>query len=270
MDIYTFAPIATILDAAYSLVTALATLLFPFVGTFATALTVVLITVLVRTALIPVGRSQVRAEFIRRKLAPQLQEIQRRYKKNPELMQRKTAELYSAEKASPFAGCLPTLAQAPVVSTVYGLFILTTINGHPNSLLADQLFGVPLGTSLMHLIGSGDAWPGLLVYVTLLAIIAAVAWLSRRTALATAALGGTAPDATALGALAAPGMQAAPGTPGSMPQLTGILSWMPFITVIFAAIVPLAATLYLAVTTTWTFVERSLLRRRLGDRKSVV
>ncbi|MFT2817966.1 YidC/Oxa1 family membrane protein insertase [Leifsonia sp. A12D58] len=249
MDIYTFAPIATILDAAYAVVTALASSLSPFVGTFATALAIVLITLLVRAALIPVGRSQVRAEYTRRRLAPQLQEIQRRYKKNPELMQRKTAELYAAEKASPFAGCLPTLAQAPVLSTVYGLFILTAINGHPNSLLTDHLFQVPLGTSLVHLVGAGQAWPGLLVYAVLLTLIALVAWMSRRAALANAPL--------------ATGNAQTDAQPGSLPQLNGILSWMPFITVIFAAIVPLAATLYLAVTTTWTFIERSILRRRI-------
>jgi len=32
---------------------------------------------------------------------------------------------------------------------------------------------------------------------------------------------------------------------------------------VFAAIVPLAATLYLTVTTTWALVERVLLRRRI-------
>jgi len=34
--------------------------------------------------------------------------------------------------------------------------------------------------------------------------------------------------------------------------------------VLIAAFVPLAAALYLTVSTTWTFVERTLLRRRLA------
>jgi YidC/Oxa1 family membrane protein insertase len=41
-----------------------------------------------------------------------------------------------------------------------------------------------------------------------------------------------------------------------------LLSWLPFASVIFAAFVPLAATLYLATTTLWTLIERALLRRR--------
>ena len=243
MDIYSFAPIAIVLDFAYSLVTAIATLLAPIAGPLSTAAAIVAITMIVRTALIPVGRSQVRAEFTRRRLAPKLQELQKRYKKKPELLQQKTMELYAAEKASPLAGCFPTLLQAPVISTVYGLFILQSINGHSNDLLTEDVFGVQLGSPLLGFLGAGAVWPGVLVYVALLSVIAVVAWLSRRAAMRNA------PPQT--GELP-PGMQ----------NLTGILSWMPFITVIFAAIVPLAATLYLAVTTSWTLVERAVLRRR--------
>jgi YidC/Oxa1 family membrane protein insertase len=241
VDIYSFAPIAIVLDFASSLVSGLADLLAPLTGSFSTAAAIIAITLLVRTVLIPVGRSQVRAEFTRRRLAPKLQELQRRYKKKPEVLQQKTLELYTAEKASPLAGCLPTLLQAPVISTVYGLFILQGINGHPNALLTEHVFGVQLGTPLVSFLPGSAVWPGALVYVALLVIIATVAWLSRRAALRNA------PPPTE-------------GLPAGMQNLTGILSWMPFVTVIFAALVPLAATLYLAVTTTWTLVERAILR----------
>ncbi|MET1052320.1 MAG: YidC/Oxa1 family membrane protein insertase [Mycetocola sp.] len=249
MDIYSFAPVAIVLDFAYSLVTALATLFTPIAGGLSTALAIVTITLVVRAALIPVGRSQVRAEFTRRRLAPQLQELQRRYKKKPELLQQKTMELYAAEKASPLAGCFPTLLQAPVISTVYGLFILQGINGHPNGLLTEEVLGVPLGTPLVGFLG-GAVWPGVIVYAALLMVIATVAWLSRLAAMRNAPV---TPDAV----------------PPAMQNLTGILSWMPFITVVFAAIVPLAATIYLAVTTTWTLVERAVLRRRYEARAQV-
>jgi YidC/Oxa1 family membrane protein insertase len=54
-----------------------------------------------------------------------------------------------------------------------------------------------------------------------------------------------------------------------MAGMTSMLSWLPFITVVFAAIVPLAATLYLTITTTWTLVERTLLRRSFAAREAV-
>ena len=66
--------------------------------------------VVVRALLIPVGVSQVRAEFTRRRLAPQLAELQRRHGKDRETLARKTMELYQAEKTSPFAGMLPLRA----------------------------------------------------------------------------------------------------------------------------------------------------------------
>ncbi len=241
MDFYSFGPIAAVLDAAYSLVSTIAEALAPIAGSASAAVAVVLITLLVRTALIPVGVSQVRAEISRRRLAPKLRELQRKYKNNRELLQRKTMELYTVEKASPLAGCLPALAQAPVVSIVYALFILPTINGHVNGLLVEQLFGVPLGTSLVALIAQGALWPGGLLFLVLLVAIAGVASMSRVVQLRQAPMGTDA---------AAPGMQ----------NLAATLSWLPFLTVVFAAIVPLAATLYLTVTTSWTLAERVLLR----------
>jgi YidC/Oxa1 family membrane protein insertase len=243
VDLYSFAPIAAVLDAAYSVVTGLADLLDPIAGGASAAVAIVLITLALRLVLIPVGASQVRAEFTRRRLAPRLAEIQKKYKKNPELLQKKMMELYTSEKASPIAGILPTLAQAPVLSLVYGLFILPEINGHANGLLSEHLFGAPLGTSLSHLLVTGVVSTDLLVYAGLLLVIAAVAFASRRVALR---------SATPIADGAAP----------AMANLNAVLSWLPFITVIFAAIVPLAATLYLTVTTSWTLVERALLRRR--------
>ena len=243
MDFYSFAPIAAVLDAAYAVVTALADLVEPLAGSAAAAVAIVLVTLIVRSLLIPVGVSQVRADYTRRRLAPRLQELQRRYKKKPEVLQRKTLELYAAEKASPFAGILPALAQAPVLSIVYGLFTQPTINGHANALLMQHLGGVPLGSSLVSLVG-GAFWPGVMVFVVLLALIAVVAWFSRRVQLR----------------LATPPTDDAPAV---LRTMTAWLSWLPFIAVVFAAVVPLAATLYLAVSTTWTLVERIILRRLL-------
>ena len=242
MNFYSFPPVAAVLDGAYHLISALSALLEPFGGTSSAAFAIVLLTIIVRTALVPVGIAQVRAEITRRRLAPKLAELQRKYKKNPELLQRKTLELYRQEKASPFAGILPALAQAPVLSVLYGLFVLAVIAGHPNALLTEHLFGVSLGSSLFAVLGSAAAWPQLLVFVGLLLVIAAVAWMSRRTALRLAPV----PAASAAGALQSVG---------------AVLSWLPFLTVVFAAVVPLAAAIYLAVTTAWTLGERAILRR---------
>lgn len=243
MDLYAFAPIAALLELASTAVNGLASLFTPVAGASAMALAIVALTVLVRVCLIPLGAAQARAEVTRRRIAPKLRELQTRHKKNPEKLQRATLELYAEEKASPFAGMLPALAQAPVLSIVYGLFILATINGHPNALLHETLLGVPLGTSFLAVVNGGAVWPGAAVFLGLFAVIAAVAFTSRRVMLAQQA-------------------QSPEEMPAAMARISGVLSWMPFMTVIFAAIVPLAATVYLTVTTAWTLGERQILRRR--------
>jgi YidC/Oxa1 family membrane protein insertase len=189
--------------------------------------------------------SQVRAEFTRRRLAPKLAELQRAHAADREKLQRKTMELYAQEKASPFAGCLPLVLQAPVLSLVYALFLHPSINGHSNALLSQHLFGVPLGTSFVHVLGSGSlSLPSIGVFMAFLAAIAAVTAVSRTL-------------------LALPPVQGS--APAQQNQLTRVLSFLPFITVVFAAFVPLAAVLYLLTTTSWTVVERVTLRRVLSQ-----
>ena len=235
MDIFTFAPLAALLHLVYSLVDGLAGLLDPVAGAASAALAIVALTVIVRLLLVPVSVSQVRAEGHRRRIAPKLAALQKKYRGKPELLQQKTLALYKAENVSPFAGFLPTLLQAPVVSLVYALFLHPSIAGEPNTLLTAQLGPATLGSAVFT-----AGWPGILVFVALLAAMSVVAWFSRRTALRLALPGA---DATA--------------------ALPRILSWLPFLSVVFAAFVPLAAVLYLATTTAWTLAERALLRRRL-------
>jgi YidC/Oxa1 family membrane protein insertase len=255
VNIYAFGPVAAALDGAYSVVLFLSAALVPLTGANAAALAIVIITILVRIILIPVGVSQARAQRMRRRLAPRLADLRRRHSGNPERLQRETMALYAAENASPLAGCLPLLLQAPVLSLIYGLFLLPTINGHPNELLGHTLAGAPLGTSFATALTSGTDPIGVVVSAVILTLIAGIALLSRRqgllVALAAAPAGPTGADAAG-GAMAA----LAPG--GSAAR---ILSWLPLITVLFAAFVPLAASLYLLITTAWTLGEREILRR---------
>jgi YidC/Oxa1 family membrane protein insertase len=256
MNIYEFLPIRLLVEAAYTVVTTISSVLEPLTGGLSAALAVVVLTVLVRAVLIPVGVSQVKAGITRKRLAPKISALQTKYKKQPELKQQKLMELYKEENASPFAGCLPVLAQMPVLMAVYGLFIHSTISGHTNDLLEHTLFGLPLNTSFVKLLGAGDlTGTAITVYLVLVVLIAVVAGFSRH--LLTPAMPET-PAATPT---------ATRSDAPAMPDLSGVtktLSFMPFLTAIFALFVPLAAALYLATTTTWTLGERLILNRVLG------
>nr|WP_201471178.1 membrane protein insertase YidC [Microbacterium hydrocarbonoxydans] len=244
MDIFAFPPLAALLDAAYGALAGLSSVLEPLAGASAAALAVVLVTLLVRALLIPVGISQARAEQTRARLAPRLRELQRRHKKNPERLQKEMLELYRSENTSPFAGMLPVLAQAPVVGLLYTLFLHPVIAGHPNDLLSHDLFGAPLGTSLVSAVFGGTASPAtLLVFGALAVIMLVVAEISRRVFRPAPA-----PDAA--------------DSPLSSPAMLRIAGALHYLTVVFAAFVPLAAALYLTVTVVWTLVQRMILRRR--------
>lgn len=242
MDIFAFPPLTALLDAAYGALAGLASLLEPFAGASSAALAVVLVTLLVRALLIPVGFSQARAEQTRARLAPRLRELQRRHKKNPERLQKEMLELYRSENTSPFAGMLPVLAQAPVVGLLYTLFIRPEIAGHPNDLLTHDLFGAPLGTSLVSSVFGGTASPStLLVFGVLIVIMLAVADITRRVFTPAPVEG---------------------DSPLNSPAMLRVTSALHYLTAVFALFVPLAAALYLTVTVVWTLVQRTLLRRR--------
>lgn len=249
MDLYSFPPIAALLDGAYAVLMGLADLLEPLVGVSSAAAAVVLVTLLVRAALVPVGISQAKAERTRARLAPKLAQLQRKHGKNPERLQRETMALYRSEGTTPFAGFLPMLVQVPVVGIVYALFILPTIAGHPNALLQQTFFGVPLGSSLAGSMAAGSLTPAAMaVFGVVVVMIALVGEVTRRV---------FRPQADGSPA-AGPGASAALlGSPIAL-RMLGLLQ---FVTAVIAMFVPLAAALYLLVTVSWTLVQRVLLRR---------
>lgn len=245
MDFTAFPPIAAVLNGLSAVVTGIGEGIEPFVGSAAPVLAIALLTVAVRLLLLPVARSQVKAELTRRRLAPTVAAIRKRHAERPEVMNRELMDLYAREKASPMAGCLPTLAQAPVLSAVYALFLHPQLSGHANVLLTQTFAGVPLGSNLFAAIGSSivHVW----VFIVLLAVLATAVELTRRANLRWA---GSALTSEA---------QIVPG-------MATMMRVLPFATVVFAAIAPLAAAVYLVTSAVWTFVERAVLRRVLSRR----
>ena len=243
VDPFSFAPLAALLDLTCSGLMALTSFFTPVAGSAAATVAIVTVTLFVRAVLIPTGIAQARAEQTRARLAPRLRELQRRHRTDPERLQRETMRVYREEGASPFAGCLPLLVQAPVVGLIYAVFLHPTIAGEANPLLTETFAGVPLGSSLLGTVAAGGAdattW---LVFGGLVLAIALVAEVTRRV------------------------FRPAPAPSGSesgglriAPEMLGILH---FATAVVAVVVPLAAGVYLLVTAAWTLAQRVVLRRR--------
>ncbi|MFC0096606.1 YidC/Oxa1 family membrane protein insertase [Micromonospora marina] len=235
-----FAPLHSAASAAATVVTWLAEVLAPLTGGAATAAAIVLFTVAVRLLISPLTVAQVRGERRRAALAPEVRELQRRYADDPARLKSELFALYRNAGASPVAGCLPALLQAPFFLVMYRVF--ATGDGAPE-LLGERLAGVPLGWHL----GDGLAGPVPLVFGVLLAALLALAWWSSRRMRRAAAATGTVAGAPAEG-------------PGAA-VLGRLLPLLPYGTVLVALVVPLAAVLYLVTTTAWTALEQVVLRR---------
>ena len=92
-------------------------MLSSFVGSYGFG--IILLTIIIRLALWPLGVSQQRSMKMMQTLQPKLKALQDRYKSDPQMLQRKMMEFYKEHKFNPMAGCLPMLIQLPVFILLY-------------------------------------------------------------------------------------------------------------------------------------------------------
>jgi YidC/Oxa1 family membrane protein insertase len=246
--------------AAYHIVFALAQFLTPIAGGLATAAAIIVFTMAVRLLLSPLSVLVYRGQARSARLQPRVAELRRRFAHQPDRLQAELMALYRAEGGGTLAGCLPLLVQLPIFSVMYRLFVSRTVSGHPNALLARDLLGTPLGSH--WLTGAGLVSVHGLVFLALFALLAAIAFVTvraarshsvRRPATSAAVAGTVAAGTVAAGTIAA-------GTVPGQPVLEALGRILPYTTLIVAAIVPLAAVLYLVTTTGWTAAERAVMR----------
>jgi len=258
-------------DLAYHLVCWFAAILAPLFGGLAAAAAIVVFTMLIRLALMPLSYYAVRGERARGRLLPRVQELQRRHAKDPERLRRELATLQRAEGTTMYAGCLPLLLQLPFFSVMYRLFLSHSVAGAPNALLSHRLLAAPLGSWWLGGAGpvsaQGAVFAGLFVLLAVIGVAALRA--ARRTqtraqaaqAQATAAAVPAATTTTSRAGRPAPAPAPAAQT-AAADRAVGLLSKvMPFGSLLMAAIVPLAAGLYLVTTAAWTLAERAAINR---------
>ena len=83
---------------------------------------ILVLTLMVRAALLPLVVRQYRSMRQMQVLAPQIKEMQRKHKGDKKKQQEELMRLYQENNANPFASCLPLVAQIPVfLGLYYGL-----------------------------------------------------------------------------------------------------------------------------------------------------
>lgn len=146
-------------------------------------LAIVVFTILVRLATLPLTLRQLRAGRKMQALQPKLQEIQKKYK-DPKRRSEETMKLYKAEGVNP-VGCLgPMIIQMPIWFALYAV-LTQTVGGTPERTvdLSQRLYpwsfiqgAVPLPTQFLWLdLGRPD--------MAMVILVAATTWLQTKLSL---------------------------------------------------------------------------------------
>lgn len=85
------------------------------------ALSIVLFTIITRLILLPLTFQQMRSMNAMKIIQPQIDEINKKYKGNPQKQGEMLQKLYKEYKINPAAGCLPLLIQFPIMIAMYGV-----------------------------------------------------------------------------------------------------------------------------------------------------
>jgi YidC/Oxa1 family membrane protein insertase len=100
--------------------TGLSHVLSPVSG-LAWVLTIVILVVLMRVVLVPLFVKQMHATRKMSALAPQIQELRKKYKNDKQTLNQETMRLYKENGANPLAGCLPLLGQMPLFFALFSV-----------------------------------------------------------------------------------------------------------------------------------------------------
>jgi YidC/Oxa1 family membrane protein insertase len=93
------------------------------------AWSIIVLTVLVRLALVPLFVKQMKSSNEMQAIAPKIKELQARHKGDRKKLQEEQMKLYQEHSVNPFGACLPLVFQMPVFFALY--LVLRSFSSHP-------------------------------------------------------------------------------------------------------------------------------------------
>ncbi len=121
-------------------------------------ISILILTLIIRIILISPYRKQLVSQKRTQLLAPEVAEIQRRYKGDKVKIQQAQMALYKARGVSPFGGCLPTLLQFIVLIPMYTVISSGLTSPDPTAMLS--VFGFNIGDAVGLVCANGAPLPG--------------------------------------------------------------------------------------------------------------
>jgi YidC/Oxa1 family membrane protein insertase len=207
---------------------------------------IILLTILVRAALLPLTFRQFHSMQRMAHLQPELKKIQEKYKNDKERMNQEVMSFYRENKVNPLASCLPMVAQFPVFISLYYMLrsdlrreICPDVNGIVNGVKSPH-YDTPIpcgshgdaGFLFIHDLTDKATGTTLLILVILYV----------GTQLFSTLLMSTTTDRTQ----------------------KMIFVALPFVFVTFVVRFPAGLLVYWITTNTWTIVQQAIIRKRLG------
>lgn len=124
---------------------------FKFIGNF--GLAILMLTVVVKLIFFPLANASFKSMSKMKKVQPQMEEIRKRHKDDPQLQQKEMMDLYKREKVNPVAGCVPMLIQIPVFFSLYKVLYVTIEMRHAPFFGWINDLSAPDPTSILNLFG---------------------------------------------------------------------------------------------------------------------
>ncbi len=154
-------------DAFIKLITNILVAIHGFCGDW--GLSIIILTLIVRLLIMPLMTRSTRSSAKMQVLQPKMQELQERYRDDPETLQREMSKFYSENKFNPLGGCLPILLQMPIFFALFG--VIREVVSKPEVYGPASFFNIVpnLGIGPSQAIAqlNGGPWTDVAIYVFL-------------------------------------------------------------------------------------------------------
>jgi len=150
-------PIADILDPLENGAEAILDFFHDDVG-LAWGTSIIALTVVIRTLLIPLTYKQIKGMRAMQALQPQIKELQEKYKNDRQRQQQEMMRFWQQNKINPLASCLPLLLQLPVFFALFQLLQSDSFesdvraSGDQSWLFIDSVIQDPKGAEMVILV----------------------------------------------------------------------------------------------------------------------
>jgi len=88
---------------------------------------IILFALLIKIITLPLSMRQFKSMQAMKDLAPKTEELKKKYKKDPQALQRETMKLYKTQGVNPMSGCLVMLPQMPLMIAMFRVFQATIL-----------------------------------------------------------------------------------------------------------------------------------------------